>query len=253
MILPAASFPMTEPTEMKSGSAALLALLCAACQQRPESKARADSGLAASTPAPGDPAYIAEDPRLAQLAGHQDGPLFDAALRKAIAAKGGRPTAATGGLSIAALKPGDLVPAFTLHDSRGRPVEFKAGATAHPRAILFTSVWCESYLQDTDPRSVPKCKRAREDVDRLVKSDKVDWLGIMSHLWTKPADLASYEAETEPQFPTVVDTDGTAFRAFGIRRFPAIALVDREGRLVRVMGPDETDVEGIVVTIGKSQ
>lgn len=356
---------------MRSASAALLALFCAACQQQPETKSGNGNGAAVSAPNPGDPEYIAEDPRLTQLigqpgpaiklqmvdgrtidlkklygskpvylklwatycipcraqmpgfekiyetlgdqmeviavnagvgddpdkvkafaqrsgmhmplaiddgalgawiklqetplhiiigrdgrvlyAGHQDGPRLDAALGKAIAAKGGAPIATTDVASIAALKPGDMVPALTLRDSHGRPVELKAGATAHPRAILFTSVWCESYLKDTEPQSVSKCRRAREQVDHLAKSDKVEWLGIMSHLWTDPAALASYEAEAKPQFPTAVDTDGTAFRTFGIRRFPAIAIIDRQGRLVRVMGPDETDAEGIVVTIAKSK
>lgn len=182
-------------------------------------------------------------------AGHQDGPQLDAAIRRAIAAKGGGPVATADVANIAALKPDDMVPSFTTTDSRGRPVVFKAGAAPHPRALLFTSVWCESYLKQTEPESVPKCRHAREEVDRLAQSDTVDWFGVMSHLWTKPADLASYEAEEKPQFPIAVDTDGTAFRMFGIRRFPAIAVIDREGRLVRVLGPDETDAEGITVTI----
>ena len=363
--------PTTEPAEMKSASMALLALLCAACQQQHDSHANFDKGRVANQPAPGDPAYIAEDPRLAKLigrpapaitlqmvdgsklelqklygkkpvylklwatycipcraqmpgfekiyenvgdrmevvavnagvgddadkvkafakrsgmrmplaiddgtlgawirlqetplhliigrngrvifVGHQDGSKLDAAISAALSEKGDGPVATANVASISALKPGDPVPTFTLNDSHGRPVAFKAGATPHPRAILFTSVWCETYLKDTEPQSVPKCKRAREEVDQLAKSDKVEWLGIMSHLWTKPADLASYEAGAKPHFPTAIDTDGTAFRIFGIRRFPAIAVIDKDGRLVRVMGPDQTDIEGMVITIAKPQ
>ena len=36
-----------------------------------------------------------------------------------------------------------------------------------------------------------------------------------------------------------VDSDGHAFRAFGIRRLPAVALIGAEGRLVGIVGPDE--------------
>jgi peroxiredoxin len=184
-------------------------------------------------------------------AGHQDGPQLDAALKSAITAKASGPIATTDVASITALKPGDIVPAMTLRDSHDRPVEFKTGASSRPRAILFSSVWCESYLKDTEPQSVPKCKFAREEVDRLGKTSGVEWLGVMSHLWTNPGALATYEAEEKPQIPLAVDTDGTVFRTFGIRRFPAIALIDRDGRLVRVMGPDETDIASTVVTLAK--
>ena len=356
---------------MRSASVALLALLCAACQQQPASNTSIAKDTAASAPKPGDPEYIAEDPRLTKLvgqpgpaiqlpmvdgtkldlkklygskpvylklwatycipcraqmpgfekiyetygkqmeviavnagvgddadkvkafaekyglhmpqaiddgslgawiklqetplhiiigrdgrvlyAGHQDGPQLDAALKNALSDKGGGPITTTNVASIAAVKPGEMVPALTLRDSKDQPVNFKAGATAKPRAILFSSVWCESYLKDTEPQSVPKCKFAREEVDRLAKSAGVDWLGVMSHLWTSPAELRKYNAEQTPQIPTAVDTDGTAFRTFGIRRFPAIALIDKGGRLVRVIGPDETDIAGAVAALSKSK
>jgi hypothetical protein len=45
--------------------------------------------------------------------------------------------------------------------------------------------------------------------------------------------------------------DGKAFRTFGIHRFPAIALIDKNGRLVRVIGPDETDISGAVTVLAK--
>jgi hypothetical protein len=58
--------------------------------------------------------------------------------------------------------------------------------------------------------------------------------------------LAEYRAKTKQQLPYVVDTEGTAFRVFGIRRFPAVALIDAGGRLRRVVGPDDRDLaEGL--------
>jgi thiol-disulfide isomerase/thioredoxin len=186
-------------------------------------------------------------------AGHQDGPQLDAAIRNAIAAKAGGPVATAEVASIAVLRPGDIVPAITLRDSRDRPVELKRGATARPRAILFTSVWCESYLKDTEPQSVPKCRHAREEVDRLSKSGRVEWLGIASHLWTDRKSLASYEEHAKPRIAMAVDTDGTAFRTFGIRRFPAIALIDRQGRLTSVIGPDEADIGASVATLARPE
>ena len=191
---------------------------------------------------------IGRDGRVA-YAGHQDGPQLDAAIEKAIAAKGGGPVATTDVASIAAIKPGDMVPAIALRDSRGQTVELKSGATARPRAILFTSVWCESYLKATEPESVPKCRHAREAVDRLAGAGGIDWQGVVSHLWTEPKDLAQYETEMKPRIAMAIDTDGVAFRTFGIRRFPAIALIDEQGRLVRVVGPDEADIAGAVAAL----
>jgi hypothetical protein len=185
-------------------------------------------------------------------AGHQDGPRLDAAIEKAIAApKGNGPISTTEVASVASLKPGDAIPAITLRNSHDQPVDLKPGTTPRPRAILFTSVWCESYLKTTEPQSVPICRRAREEVDRLAKTNDVEWLGVVSHLWTNPEALASYEAESKPQISMAVDTDGTAFRTFGIRRFPAIALINSDGHLVRVIGPDEADIAGAITTLAK--
>ena len=356
---------------MRIASAALLLLLTSACQQAPQSESDAGNETSVNAPAPGDPEFIAEDPRLARIvgqpgpaielklvdggtidlkklygskpvylklwatycipcraqmpgfekifetygdrmeviavnagvgddvekvkafaassgmrmplaiddgslgawiklqetplhiiigrdgrvfyAGHQDGPQLDTAIEKVLATGPRGPVTTTDIASITALKPGDPVPPLTLRDSRGQTVRLTQGATARPRAILFSSVWCESYLKDTEPQTVPKCRYAREEVDRLAATAGVEWLGIMSHLWTDPKALGSFEAETKPQIPLAVDTDGTAFRTFGIGRFPAIALIDGQGRLARVLGPDDTDIAGALATLGKSQ
>jgi len=191
---------------------------------------------------------IGRDGRVAYT-GHQDGPQLDAAIEKAIATKSGGTIATTNVASIAVLRPGDPIPAIPLRNSHGQPTTLKPGATSRPRAILFTSVWCESYLKNTEPQSVPKCRRAREEVDRLAQSSGISWLGIVTHLWTDPEDLARYETAAKPRIPMAIDVNGRAFRTFGIRRFPAIALIDRQGRLARLIGPDETDISGAVAVL----
>ncbi len=78
-------------------------------------------------------------------AAHQDGAQLDAAIEKAIAAPKANGLISTEDVaSVASLKPGDTIPAITLRNSRDQPVDLKPGATPRPRAILFTSVWCES-------------------------------------------------------------------------------------------------------------
>jgi thiol-disulfide isomerase/thioredoxin len=189
---------------------------------------------------------IGVDGRIAYV-GHQDGPGLDAAIQRALE---GAPTSArietTKVQSIAALKRGDVVPALDLRGSDDQPVRFTGGATERPRAVLFTAVWCESYLKETEPHTVEACRRTRELVDALSQKGTVDWLGVVAHLWTTPRSLDSYETRMKPRVPMAIDTDGRAFRAFGVGRLPAVALIGADGRLVRVVGPDDTDLAAAV-------
>ncbi|HEX7767727.1 MAG TPA: hypothetical protein VF443_13510, partial [Nitrospira sp.] len=122
------------------------------------------------------------------------------------------------------------------------PVRFERGGTGRPRAVLFTSVWCESYLKDTEPETVAACRRVREQVDALSQTGAIEWFGVVAHLWTTPKALGAYQASMRTHVPMAVDSDGQAFRVFGIRRLPAVALIGADGRLVRIVGPDDTDL-----------
>jgi thiol-disulfide isomerase/thioredoxin len=189
---------------------------------------------------------IGLDGRIA-YAGHQDGPPLDAAIQRVLAggANRGRIETATVG-SVTPLRPGDVVPAIDLRRSNDTPVQLASGATGRPRAIVFTAVWCESYLKDTEPDTVEACRHTREQVDTLSQTGAIDWLGVVAHLWTTPKSLGAYEARQKPRVPMAVDSDGQAFRSFGIRRLPAVALIGADGRLRRIVGPDETDLAAAV-------
>lgn len=172
-------------------------------------------------------------------AGHQDGPKLNAALQRAIdSPASGAPIETTLVKRLAILKVGDTVPTLDLRSSHDAPVQFRGGATDRPRALFFTATWCEDYLLHTQPKNAQACKRVREAVDRLSRSGKIEWLGIVSHLWTAPENLTEYVARTKQPMSFAIDTDGTAFRIFGIQRFPAVALIDKEGKLSRIAGPD---------------
>jgi peroxiredoxin len=185
---------------------------------------------------------IGRDGRIA-FAGHQDGLELDTAIQRALDSPAHRtPVEPVAVNRLTALKVGDTVPAITVTSANGSKVELKGGDSGHPRALLFTSTWCESYLKDIEPQSVENCRRARTEAARLAQSGSVQWLGVVTNLWTTPESLAEYRAKTKQQLPYVVDTEGTAFRVFGIRRFPAVALIDAGGRLRRVIGPDDRDL-----------
>jgi len=175
---------------------------------------------------------VGTDGRIA-YAGHQDGPPLDAALERVLAGKRRTDVETTSVQSVAALRPGDFVPSLALRGPDNSQVEL--ARTGRPRAVLFTSTWCESYLKDTEPKTVEACRRVREQADELSQNGSIEWLGIVTRLWTTPKALASYETRMKPRVPMAVDTEGQAFRAFGIHSLPAVALINADGRLFRIV------------------
>ena len=170
------------------------------------------------------------------FAGHQDGPKLDAAIQRALVSKttpGGATTAKLA--DLVTLKIGDAVPPVALQSSDGKSITLPHGASSHARAIYFSATWCESYLKATQPEEAAKCKKARAQVDKLAADHSIEWFGVMSHLWTTPMDLADYESKMKPRVPLAVDSTGAAFRLFGVKRFPAVAVIDTHGRLIKLV------------------
>jgi peroxiredoxin len=173
------------------------------------------------------------------FAGHQDGPKLDAAIRQALASKASPAGVVTTGLAdLVTLKAGDVIPAIELQSSDGRKLTLPHGPGPRPRAIYFSATWCESYVKSTQPTEAAKCKVGRKQVDMLVSKQPIEWFGVMSHLWTTPKDLAEYESKMKPRLPLTIDSTGAAFRTFGVKRFPAIALIDTHGRLIKLIEGD---------------
>lgn len=174
------------------------------------------------------------------MPGHQDGARLDAAIHRVLAETDRAARVDNAKVApVVPLKPGDVVPTMELRDSAGTPLRV-AGGAGRPRAVVFTAVWCETYLKDTEPDTVAACRRVREQVDQLSQSGPVEWLGVVAHLWTTPKSLATYESRVKPRVRMAVDDAGMAFRMFGIQRLPAVALINADGRLVRIVGPDDS-------------
>jgi thiol-disulfide isomerase/thioredoxin len=189
---------------------------------------------------------IGRDGRIAHV-GHRDGPALDAAIQRVLASAATTNRIETATVSsIRSLKPGDVVPALELRGPDDTPVRFSGGASGEPRAVLFTATWCESYLKDTEPQTVEACRRTRTLVDQLSQKGAIEWLGVVAHLWTTPVSLRSYQARMKPRVPMAIDSNGQAFRTFGIGRLPAVALIAANGHLVRIVGPDDTDLVAAV-------
>ena len=112
-----------------------------------------------------------------------------------------------------------------------------------PIALVFFSPWCETYLRETRPATAQACRRVREDATRLMKQGGVDWLAVAAPLWTSAPELAAYAKAHPGTPPLALDRDGAAFAAFGIRAIPSVVLLDADGRVARVLGPEERGLD----------
>jgi peroxiredoxin len=188
------------------------------------------------------------------FAGHQDGPKLDAAIKQALASKAAVAGAATTRLAaLVTLKAGDAIPPIALQSSNGKNITLPHGPSSRPRAIYFSATWCESYVKSTQPGEAAKCKKGREQVDKLAAGQSIEWFGVMSHLWTTPKALANYESQMKSPVPLALDSTGAAFRTFGVKRFPAIALIDTQGRFAKLVEGDPAEFAAAISSLQASR
>ncbi|MTV42006.1 TlpA disulfide reductase family protein [Duganella radicis] len=145
----------------------------------------------------------------------------------ALAPQGGAPTT---------FKPGDKVRGISLVTLAGKKMTLGAGK---PRALVFFSPWCESYLRETRPATAAACERVRIEAEKLARDKGTEWIGIASPLWTSHAELAEYAKQNRSTIPLALDQDGAIFRAFGVHNIPTIVTLDAQGRVSRIAGWDD--------------
>lgn len=181
---------------------------------------------------------IGADGRIAYV-GHLDDAALHAALDRAAAAPAQPGALAPQAQAARVFRVGDKV----------EGVDLPGGAAGKPRALVFFSPWCETYLRASRPATAQACRRVREDATRLMKRGGVDWLAVAAPLWTAPDELAAYARAHPGTPPLALDRDGAAFAAFGIRAIPSVVLVDADGRVARVLGPDERGLDAAVTAL----
>jgi len=195
---------------------------------------------------------IGRDGRIAYV-GHQDGPRLDEAILKVITKPEPNARVTTTHLSsIVALKQGDAVPPLMLKAANGAPVQLRPSGNKRPQVVVFFATWCESYLAKSRPRTSQDCRRVREEVDRLSQTGDIEWLGIASHMWSEPSDLVNYQTKTQTRIPLAMATDAEVFNRFGVRQIPAIALIDADGRLLRILGPNDLDIANSIRDLNRA-
>jgi peroxiredoxin len=193
---------------------------------------------------------IGRDARLVYV-DYRDGAELDQALEKVLSEPA--PSGPTTGRQVAirpAFRPGDLVQGLVATALDGTAVPVGRSRDGRPRALMLFSTWFESYVATSRPQASQACRRVREEVDRLVATGGIEWLGIAGGAWQTMEDLTEYRSTTNTKLPLALDADGSVFAAFGVRQVPMIALLDRDGRLVRMLGPDERDLAEAVRALG---
>ena len=196
---------------------------------------------------------IGRDGRIAYV-GHLADQQLDAALQKVLSAPSGhRVVRALYRPSQPVFEPGEIVKGLQARTNSGARVVLGRGHAGRLQGVVFFSTWCESYLATSRPATAQACRRVREQTDQLAAKGSVHWIGIAGGPWSTAADLADYQATTKTKIPLALDTSGKLFRSFGVREIPTIALIDGSGRLVRLIGPKDTDIQGAIQEVRMSR
>lgn len=127
-----------------------------------------------------------------------------------------------------ALKAGDLATGLPLPAAPGKP-----------RALMFFSPWCESYLRESRPATAQACQRVREEAEMLAAAPGIEWLAVASPVWSSEKEVAEFARSKKSRIAMQLDKDGALFNAFGVRQIPSVVLLDKQGRVARIMGPEE--------------
>jgi thiol-disulfide isomerase/thioredoxin len=164
------------------------------------------------------------------------GHLHDKELEKALASAVNERKAANP-LALAAPAPAPSQPVLKVGDlAKGLPLP---AAQGKPRALMFFSPWCESYLKESRPATAQACQRVREEAESLAANNGVEWLAVASPVWSSDKEVAEFARSKKSRMPMRLDKDGALFNAFGVRQIPSVVLLDKQGRVARVMGPEE--------------
>lgn len=192
---------------------------------------------------------IGRDGRIVHV-GHLEDARLEQALRTVVMEDGAAPpVAAAPRTDSRVFAVNDVVEGLSLTTMDGAQVVPGPSADGKPSALVFFATWCEPYLADSRPMVAKDCRRVREQVTALAAKPGVHWLGVVSGLWTKDSDLVDYVATNGATVPLALDDTGAVFRAFDVRTIPAVALLDGEGRLIELLGPEDSDIAGALAAI----
>jgi thiol-disulfide isomerase/thioredoxin len=108
-----------------------------------------------------------------------------------------------------------------------------------PTALYFLATWCDWYLKDSRPAVSKRCIASQKQVNRLAAQyPQVNWLGVVTRLWTEDKDLAEYQKKFNVQHPLTIDNTNAVFLAYDVQDIPTLILLDKGKEVFRTRQVD---------------
>jgi peroxiredoxin len=126
---------------------------------------------------------------------------------------------------LTSLRLGQPMPDFTLTDLTGKTVNFNEVLRDNKVVLInFGASWC-----------VP-CRMEMPGFEKLYNAKKSEGFTILAiDEDSEREKLDAYLKEKAVSFPVLIDTEGKIAKQFGLRAFPTTILVDRNGKILRVI------------------
>ncbi len=134
---------------------------------------------------------------------------------------------------LSAAAPADL-PNITLSSESSNPITL-IGDSKETTALLFVATWCDDYFETSRPAMSQNCIQAQQTVNMLSQRfSDINWIGIISRLWTGDAEMAAYQEKYNVPYPLQIDSTNDAFFGYGIKDFPTLLLIKEGKEVLRV-------------------
>jgi predicted CXXCH cytochrome family protein len=139
----------------------------------------------------------------------------------------------------ATLKEGDGAVAFTGVDLFGKPVDISPLIGKQVIVLKFGSIYCSSCVKSITNLA---------DLQKQHPEDKLKVVGINLDIYGVFRVKRFYRGYRElVNFPIVIDEGLNISRTYGVATLPSIVIIDREGKIARIMlGYQESDLEPIM-------
>ncbi|WP_231562082.1 TlpA family protein disulfide reductase [Colwellia psychrerythraea] len=118
------------------------------------------------------------------------------------------------------------------------------------QAFLFTASWCDWYFKDSRPSASQQCIAAQNSVNDLtLQFDNIEWQGIISRLWTGPAELANYTKKYQVKHAIAIDVSNGMFHQYAVKELPSLVIV-KNGEVI-LKTSDFSEPESLAKQISK--
>lgn len=106
--------------------------------------------------------------------------------------------------------------------------------TDKPTALFFLSTWCDWYLKESRPAMSESCAHAQRVINSVqLAHPELNWMGVVSPLWTAEKDVAEYRKRYHVQHKMKIDHTQSTFHRFSVRQVPTLVIIDQGKELFR--------------------